>query len=174
MRFYGCRISSSIIKNDTENIKTTTKDRAKSLVKYDKVPEIVFDFEYKDGLLFIILENIGYAPAYRLSVKFDRKVIGHLDRQIDAMNVFTTLAYMPPGKKFQIFVDSFKSYLAKEQPLIINISLRYSDKFHCSHSESITHNLSIYKDLPEILRQGNISLQMKTQELTNCGCFHLM
>jgi hypothetical protein len=132
---------------------TTTKDRAKSLVKYDKVPEIVFDFEYKDGLLFIILENIGYAPAYGLSVKFDKKVIGHLDRQIDAMNVFTALAYMPPGKKFQIFVDSFKSYLAKEQPLIVNISLRYSDKFHRSHSESIMHNLSIYKDLPEISKQ---------------------
>jgi len=44
-------------------------------------PEVIVDFAFHCGVFHIIVENIGTAPAYRVSVKFSRKFHGLGGRQ---------------------------------------------------------------------------------------------
>jgi hypothetical protein len=116
------------------------------------VPEIILDFQCESGLLFIVLQNIGIASAYKISVKFDKKIIDKTERNLASMNIFNHLEFIPPGKKFQIFIDSFQSYVARKQPLAIEATITYLNKRRRRFREIIKHDLCIYKDMQEIVK----------------------
>jgi hypothetical protein len=47
------------------------------------------DFEYDDGVLYIIIENIGPSSAYKVSIKFDKEITGmEGQRKMSAMRIF--------------------------------------------------------------------------------------
>jgi hypothetical protein len=70
------------------------------------------DFEYDDGVLYIIIENIGPSSAYKVSIKFDKEITGMKgQRKISAMRIFERIEFLSPRKKIRIFVDTFASYL---------------------------------------------------------------
>ena len=76
-------------------------------------PEVILDFEYDDnGLLYIIIENIGLSSAYKTSIKFNKEITGiGGEKKISAMKIFGRLEFLSPHKKIRIFVDTFVSYL---------------------------------------------------------------
>jgi hypothetical protein len=113
-------------------------------------PHAIVDFEYLGGLLFVSVENIGDAPAYGVSVKFDRKVTG-IDgaQEISALNVFNNLEFLPPKKKIRAFVDSFHSYVTRGQPTVVRTVVTYHGRDGRKLADKATHDLSIYQDLPE-------------------------
>jgi hypothetical protein len=112
------------------------------------------DFEYdEDGILYIIIENIGPSSAYRVSIKFDKELSGvEGEKEISAMKIFDRIEFLPPHKKIRIFVDTFVSYLMRKQPLIIGATISYSDKNNREFQNVIRHDLSIYHDFPHILK----------------------
>jgi|SRR6187200_3255776 hypothetical protein len=125
----------------------------KRIENQDHAPEVILDFEYdnNNGLLFVIIENIGASSAYRVSVKFNKEITGiHGERKITEMNIFKYLEFLPPRKKIRIFVDIFSSYLIREQPLLITTTILYSNKNNQKFQDVIEHNLSIYKDMIDI------------------------
>jgi hypothetical protein len=69
------------------------------------------DFEYDDnGILYIIIENIGLSPAYKVSIKFDKEITGmEGQKRISAMKIFNRIEFLSPHKKVRIFVDTFAS-----------------------------------------------------------------
>jgi hypothetical protein len=112
------------------------------------------DFEYDDnGILYIIIENIGPSSAYRLSIKFDKEITGvEGEKEISAMKIFDHIEFLPPHKKIRIFVDTFVSYILRKQPLIIEATVIFSNKNNREFQHVIKHDLSIYKDFPQILK----------------------
>lgn len=127
---------------------------SKDLEKQDRAPEVILDFEYdnNNGLLFVVIENIGVSSAYKISVKFNKEMTGiQGEKKITEMNIFKYLEFLPPRKKIRIFVDGFSSYLIREQPLSITTTILYSNKNNQKFRDLIEHNLSIYKDLIDIL-----------------------
>ena len=117
-------------------------------------PEVILDFEYDDnGILYIIIQNIGPTSAYRVSIKFDKEIVGvEGEKEISAMKIFNNIEFLPPHKKIRIFVDTFVSYIFRKQPLIIEATAIYSNKNNREFQNVIKHDLSIYKDLPQILK----------------------
>ncbi len=114
------------------------------------MPEVILDFHYRSGLVYIVVENIGESPAYSVRVKFDKKVIGvEGDKVISSMRIFKALKFLPPDKKIRIFVDTFASYLARKQPLLLQAAITYRDKCGKRFENIINHDLSIYKGLTE-------------------------
>jgi hypothetical protein len=112
------------------------------------------DFEYDDnGILYIIIENIGLSPAYKVSIKFDKEITGmEGQKRISAMKIFNRIEFLSPHKKVRIFVDTFASYLIGKQPLIIGATVNYSNKNNNEFQNVINHDLSIYQDSPHILK----------------------
>jgi len=129
------------------------KSRPRSIVKDRRVPEVIVDFEYDNrGLLFIIIQNIGLSSAYQTSIKFDREITGiRSDKKLTDISIFKSLEFLPPGKRICIFVDSFLSYLYRKQPLIVNTIISYSNKNKQKFREVIKHDLSIYKEVVNVL-----------------------
>jgi len=120
--------------------------------KPEKNPDVIVDFEYDyEGLLFIVIENIGNDSAYNTSVRFNRRVLGmQKTKNISSLRIFQTLKFLPPGKKIKILVDLFQSYLACKQPMKISTVVFFRNKSKQRFQNSIQHDLSIYKDFAEI------------------------
>ncbi|MDG6905699.1 MAG: hypothetical protein JRN20_07945 [Nitrososphaerota archaeon] len=115
------------------------------------VPNVIVDFEVEQGMLYVSIENIGSLPAYEISVEFDKKISGiENEKEISSLNLFKGIEFLPPGKKIRAFIDSFPSYVVRKQPMMIRTTITYSGKNRRKFVESIRHNLSIYKDLPDV------------------------
>ena len=115
-----------------------------------RAPEVIVDFEYSGGLLFVSVENIGVAPAHGVSVEFDKRVTGiNGAREISSLNMFKSLEFLPPKKKIRAFVDNFHSYVARRQPMVVRTVITYRGKDGRRLVDKATHDLSIYQDLPE-------------------------
>lgn len=120
--------------------------------KPGKNPDVIVDFEYDDeGLLFIVIKNIGNDSAYNTSVRFNKKILGiQKTKNISSLRIFQTLKFLPPGKKIKILVDLFQFYLACKQPMKISTVIFFRNKSKQRFQNSIQHDLSIYKDFAEI------------------------
>lgn len=111
-------------------------------------PDVIVDFEFDRGLLFIAVVNIGAAPACRVSVKFEPEISGvEGSKRISEMALFRHLAFMPPGKKITGFLDTSASYFAREQPLQVRTDIRFHNMCGKGYRNRITHNPGIYRDL---------------------------
>lgn len=130
-----------------------SKSLSGSIAKDHHVPEVIVDFEYDNrGLLFVIIQNIGFSSAYQTSIKFDSEITGvGGDRKLTDLNIFNSLEFLPPGKRIRIFVDTFLSYLNRKQPLILNTIISYSNKNKQKFREVIKHDLSIYEEVVDVL-----------------------
>jgi hypothetical protein len=124
--------------------------RARASDGRGRTPEVIVDFECSGGLLFVSVENIGVAPAHGVTVEFDKKVTG-IDgaQEISSLNMFKNLEFLPPKKKIRAFVDSFHSYVARGQPMVVRTVIIYHGKDGRRLVDKATHDLSIYQDLPE-------------------------
>lgn len=77
-------------------------------------PEVIVDFVFEDGLLFVSLRNIGSRPAYAVSTRFDKPFRGlHGTRTISELRLFRRLEFLAPGREIRAFLDSSAAYFAR-------------------------------------------------------------
>jgi hypothetical protein len=111
-------------------------------------PDVIIDFVFECGLLYIALINIGKAPAYSISVKFSREIKGiEGSKLISQMLLFRRLEFMPPGKKIFTFLDNSASYFQHEQPSDIETLITFKDRRGKRFLNRIKHNLDVYRDI---------------------------
>ena len=119
--------------------------------KLSKEYDVSLDFEYENNLLSITIENIGDSILNKVSVEFDKKILGlNKQKKISDMRIFKSISVFPPNKKFKIFVDSFSSYINNKQPMSISSSITYC-KNAKKNNYVLKHDLNIYRDYVELL-----------------------
>jgi hypothetical protein len=107
------------------------------------------------GFFFLVLKNIGDQPATKVVTKIGGKIIGPDGKtDLNGLNIFRALEFFAPGREFRIIVGGASAYFASEQPTKFTAVINYYDQESNSYTDTITHDLSIYKDLPyEIVRE---------------------
>ena len=111
--------------------------------------------ELERGFFFLVLKNIGGEPAVKVITKIGGKIIGPDGRkEINGLNVFRGIEFFAPGKEFRILMGSAATYFATKQPNRFTAVITYSDKEENNYSETITHDLTIYQDLPHAIERG--------------------
>ena len=111
-------------------------------------PDVIVDFIFDQGLLFIKVSNIGGRPAYKSSVTFDQQLWGvEGDKLISEIALFRLIEFMPPGKQITTFLDTSASYFKREQPTEIEAHIVFHDRDGRMHINDIKHNLEIYRDI---------------------------
>ncbi len=111
-------------------------------------PEVIVDFRCEQGMLFIVLKNIGECSAYAVTTKFDEPLHGLEGRKcISELQLFRRVDFVPPGKEFVQFVDSIATRFQKRSPAKVSVTITYKDREGRSFSERIVHDLRIYRDL---------------------------
>lgn len=113
-----------------------------------KAPRVIVDFVFDQGLFFIAIKNISDTPAYRVSVKFNHKILGLGGaREVSALPLFRNIEFLAPQKEIATFLDSSDSYFARKQPTKIKAQISYHDVEGEKHSVAIAHDLEIYREL---------------------------
>jgi len=115
-------------------------------------PDVYVDFTVDQGLLFVVLRNIGAVSAYDVVTHFDRPFRGLGGRKdISSIALFRSLLFMPPGKQFTQLVDHIDAYFRREEPTRMTVSMTYADREGRRYAEVVPHDLDIYRDLDETL-----------------------
>jgi hypothetical protein len=111
-------------------------------------PEVIVDFFTEQGLLFILLKNIGTMSAYRVTTRFSKPLYG-LDGQkcISDLQLFRQLPFIPPDKSFVQLVDPIATWFKRRQPSRLTIAITYTDRKGQKFDERIVHDLRIYREL---------------------------
>ena len=111
-------------------------------------PDVIVDFIFEQGLLFIAIRNIGSKPAYQVRVTFDKDIRGiENTKSISELPLFQQLEFLAPQREIRTFLDHSASYFGSGQPQQIMVDVRFMDSFRRKFKAAIPHNLAIYKEL---------------------------
>jgi hypothetical protein len=121
-------------------------------------PNVIADFIFDDGALFIAVENIGDAPALKVNTRFSAPLRGVEGRvPINAMAMFTNIEFLAPHKAITTFLDTSAAYFRREEPRKIAVTLTYRDAAKKKYTTTIHHDLSIYADIGYIRRARRVN-----------------
>lgn len=111
-------------------------------------PEVIVEFLFDRGLLYISVNNIGNRPAISVSVKFDKKIVGlGGSREISTLALFKNIEFLGPQREIVSLLDSSSSFFKRKQPTKISALITYQDLEKHRYEISIKHDLEIYRDL---------------------------
>jgi hypothetical protein len=123
---------------------------SKSTKKQEPFPDpyVIVDFLFDRGVLSISIKNIGIRPAFGVRVEFSHKLMGVEGTvEVSALPLFRALAFLPGGKEISTLLETSASYFRSKQPTQITTRIFYSDYRDVKFSNSIRHNLEIYRDI---------------------------
>lgn len=101
--------------------------------------------------IFLVVSNVGDRPALDVRVTFDpalRGLGGTCD--IGALSVFHRLAFLGPGRDIPVLLDSSAAWFARDEPTEFRADVAWRDEDEGRGQRSLHHDLSIYRDLPNI------------------------
>ena len=117
-------------------------------------PEVILDFRFEQGLLYIALVNISSVPAYRVSVRFDKPFRGlGGECEISSLRLFRRVEFLAPQKRIETLLDSSRSYFQRREPTSIKAVVSFRDAVGRTHTREILHNLKIYKDVSYVVNR---------------------
>ncbi len=111
-------------------------------------PDVIVDFVFEEGLLYVAVQNIGTEPALGVKVSFDHPFRGLGGAELmPALGLFRNIVFLAPGRAIRTLVDSSAAYYARGEPERIQATITYSDRSGGEFSSTIAHDLSIYRDV---------------------------
>ena len=116
--------------------------------------EVVLDVVFDRGLLFLVLENLGWRAALAVRVKFEAPLVGVGGRKrIDRLALFRRLEYLAPGKSIEVFLDRSADFFARGEPTRVAAALAWRTPEGERRRATIVHDLEIYRDLGYVERE---------------------
>lgn len=112
-------------------------------------PEVIVEFLFERGLLFVAVRNIGSRAAHQVRISFSKKLVGpDRKRELSALPLFQRLQFLGPQREIRCFLDHSSSYFKRRQPTKISARVEYLDAERNSYEAKIDHDLEIYRGLP--------------------------
>ena len=111
--------------------------------------DVILDVEFEDGLLFLVLENLGRAPAHAVRVRFAQPLRGlGGERRIDRLNLFRRLEFLGPRRRIRVFLDRAALFFAREDPTRVDARVTWRTDDGASGTRTVHHDLDAYRDFP--------------------------
>jgi len=111
-------------------------------------PDVIVDFLFEDGMLFVAVQNIGSQPALQVHVAFDPpfKGLGGTT-SIPELPLFRNIEFLAPSRSIRTLLDSSAAYFARQEPQQITATASYLDRSGQKFSCTMHHDLAIYRDI---------------------------
>jgi hypothetical protein len=126
------------------------KKRAAGTIKamMEPRPDVIVDFLFEDGMLFVAVQNIGPEPALRVQVAFEPSFKGlGGTAAIPELPLFRNIEFLAPSRSIRTLIDSSASYFARQEAEQIAATISYTDRSGQKFSCTIRHDLAIYRDI---------------------------
>ena len=134
--------------------KTTSGGSAQKTVDDSERPDVIIDFRFEQGLLYIALVNISDVPAYRVSVKFAKPFRGlGGECAVSSLPVFRRVEFLAPHKCIETLLDSSRDYFRRREPTLIKAQITFRDARGRLYQRDITHDLKIYKEISYVVKR---------------------
>ena len=134
--------------------KKSSGSRASSVIDETTRPDVIVDFRFECGLLYIALINLSDAPAYRVSVKFAKPFCGlGGECAVSSLAMFRRVEFMAPHKQIETLLDSSYAYFKRREPTVIKALITFRDARGKAHRHEIVHDLKIYKDISYVVNR---------------------
>lgn len=79
---------------------------------------------------------------------FKEKLLGlNGTRDVSSQALFRNIEFLGPGREIVTFLDSSHSYFGGRQPTSLAADVSYSDSTGQRYTETIKHDLEIYREL---------------------------
>ena len=115
-------------------------------------PDVVLEFLFNRGVLFVAVRNIGARPATKVSVKFNKKIVGlGGTKEISALPLFKNIEFLGPAREIVTMLDTTGSYFQRKQPTKLAAQISYQDPERRKYETTIKHDLEIYRDLSYVV-----------------------
>jgi hypothetical protein len=114
----------------------------------DPRPDVIVDFIFEDGMLFVAVANIGPQPALKVQVAFQPSFKGlGGTASIPDLPLFRNIEFLAPSRSIRTLLDSSAAYFARQEPERITASIAYSDRSGQKFACTVEHDLGIYRDI---------------------------
>jgi hypothetical protein len=114
----------------------------------ERDPQVMVDFQFERGLLFVSMRNLGDGPALKVSTDFDKAFRGLGGaREMNKLRLFRRIEFLAPGKEIRTLLDSSAAYFARKEPTLLTATVTYRTAAGERKQSTITHDLAIYRDL---------------------------
>jgi hypothetical protein len=124
----------------------------------DPRPDVIVDFVFEDGMLFVAVQNIGSQPALRVHVAFDPSFKGlGGTASIPQLPLFRNIEFLAPARSICTLLDSSAAYFARQEPEQITATVSYFDRSGQQFSCTMLHDLAIYRDIAFVPKAERIS-----------------
>jgi len=111
-------------------------------------PEVIVEFIFDRGLLFVAVRNIGDRPATKISITFDKKIKGlNGTRNFSSLPLFTNLQFLGPQREIVTLLDACASYFKRKEPTKVSAKICYRDPENQKYEATINHDLGIYREI---------------------------
>lgn len=115
--------------------------------------DVVVDFAFEDGLLFVELRNLGAEPALKVRCRFDKPFRGlGGSRAINELKLFRGLEFLAPGRTIRTLLDTSAAYFARREPARLTATIDYRTPSGEKRGGAITHDLSVFRELAYVPR----------------------
>ena len=132
--------------------KKSTGSRASSVIDETVRPDVIVDFRFERGLLYIALINLSDAPAYRVSTRFAKPLCGlGGECVVSTLPMFRRVEFLAPNKRIETLLDSSHAYFKRREPTVIKAFVTFRDARGKVHRHEIVHDLKIYKDISYVV-----------------------
>jgi hypothetical protein len=86
--------------------------------------QVIVDFAFERGLLFVGLRNVGDSPALEVSTSFDKPFRGlGGTREMNDLRLFRKVEFLAPGREIRTLVDSSAAYFERDEPTILTATV---------------------------------------------------
>ena len=117
--------------------------------------DVILDVALEEGLLFLVVRNIGDAPAHRVRCRFDKTIRGAGGEIVmNELPLFTRLTFLVPGGEVRTLLDSAAAYFARGETTEFTVTVEFVEDSGARRSRHIAHDLSVHRDLLIPLRPG--------------------
>jgi hypothetical protein len=111
--------------------------------------DVILDVEFEDGLLFLVLENIGLLPAHAVRVRFAAPLRGlGGERRIDRLRIFQRPELLAPRRRIRVFLDRAGLFFARDEPTALEVRIAWRTDDGERRSRTVRHDLDAYRDFP--------------------------
>jgi hypothetical protein len=123
-------------------------------LEHSREADVIVDFAFEDGLLFIDVVNVGDLPAHRVRVRFDPPFRGlGGTRKASSLSLFRRLEFLAPGKRIRAFLDRGDAYFARGEPTRIDVAVSWLTDERRRRARELRHDLEVYRDLAYVQKE---------------------
>ncbi len=110
--------------------------------------DVIVDVEFDAGVLFLVVRNIGDAPATTVRCKFEQRFFGlGGTTEMSALPLLRKIEFLAPGREIRTLLDTSSAYFARKEPAKLSVAVTWRDDGGELRERRIVHDLAIYRSV---------------------------